>query len=90
MITKLHFPSTPIGMAFGMPINEAVECVLASAESLRAASEKTPVSQGFGERLKQAVRQKKAVNSGIRNRPNVKDRATAILNRASGQKASEK
>jgi hypothetical protein len=58
---KINCPATPFATAFGMPINDAINRVLASARELDAAAEKTSREQGgFGSRLTQAVRRKQS------------------------------
>ena len=54
---KIHCPITPFATAFGMPINDAIDRLTASARELDAAAEKT-TSGDFGQRLAQAVRRK--------------------------------
>ena len=55
MIAMHYFPTAPFGTAFGVPTDEAVERILASARELSAAAEKTPKGEGFGQRLMKAV-----------------------------------
>ena len=58
---KLNFPTTPFATAFNMPINDAIERVLASARELSAAAEKMSREQGgFGSRIAQAVQRKQS------------------------------
>src|SRR5215468_9523519 len=57
---KLNYPTTPFATAFNMPINDAIERVIASARELDAAAEKTSRGQDFGSRLAQAVRRKQS------------------------------
>ena len=59
MITKIHIPTTPFATAFGMPIDDAIERLNATARELTAGAEKTP-SQDFGPRLADAVRRKQS------------------------------
>jgi hypothetical protein len=59
MITKIHIPTTPFATAFGMPIDDAIERLNATARELTAGAEKTP-SQDFGLRLADAVRRKQS------------------------------
>jgi len=56
-MTKLnHFPIVAGGMAFGLPIDEAVERLLNCAAALRASAEKAPgASEDFGKKLKEAL-----------------------------------
>src|SRR5262249_4913951 len=62
MTAQLYFPTTTTGTAFGVPINTAIERMLASARELSAAAEKTPAraDQGFGLKLAQAVKNRVA------------------------------
>src|SRR5262245_12193040 len=56
---KLHFPTSGSGLAMGLPIADAVAALEASAAELRIAAEKAPArSEGFGQRLAQAVKGK--------------------------------
>ena len=61
---KLHVPVTPtgFGMAFSVPIADAIERVRDSAKELDAAAEKTSRErqQDFGSRITQAVKAKLA------------------------------
>src|SRR5262252_6622916 len=58
---KLHYPTIPFATAFNMPINDAIERVLASARELDAAAESVPGKrEAFGQRLAQAVRRKQS------------------------------
>jgi len=59
-MTKL----TGFGLAFGMPIDVAVERLYASARELSAAAEKAPGrSETFGERIKNAVQRRMSASS---------------------------
>jgi hypothetical protein len=52
---KLHYPAT--AMAFGLPLNDAIARMEASAKELCAATENVPSrTASFGERLTQAVK----------------------------------
>jgi hypothetical protein len=63
MMTNIHFTTT--GTAFGLPINDAIERIHASALELRAAAEKVrPGSEDFGLELVRATRAKLASRSG--------------------------
>ena len=55
---KIHYPTTPIATAFGLPINDAFDRVVAAARELDAAAEKTSPSEGFGSRIKDAINRK--------------------------------
>jgi len=59
MITRIRIPTTPFATAFGMPIDDAIERLNATARELTAGAEKTP-SQDFGLRLADAVRRKQS------------------------------
>jgi hypothetical protein len=45
-------------MAFGMPINDAIERLNASAKELDASAEKAPAGQSFGHKVALAVKRK--------------------------------
>jgi hypothetical protein len=61
MKTKLHHHhTTGFGMAMGLPINQAIDRIFASARELNAAAERTSEGQSFGQRLAQAVRRKQS------------------------------
>jgi len=47
-------------MAMGLPINQAIDRIFASARELNAAAERTSEGQSFGQRLAQAVRRKQS------------------------------
>jgi hypothetical protein len=59
MLVNVHFPTT-VGVRLagtGMPIDEAVQRILACAQSMRAAVEKMPGrSESFGQKLVEAVK----------------------------------
>jgi hypothetical protein len=66
---QLHSPvtTTRVGMAFNMPINDAIERLNASARELSASAEKAPGhGESFGSQIAQAVKTKLA--SGTRPR----------------------
>jgi hypothetical protein len=58
MITKRHHHTGGFGMAFGLPIADAIDHVIASARELDAAAEKTSHAQDFGSRIAEAVKRK--------------------------------
>lgn len=63
----MKIPTTPFATAFNMPINDAIERVLASARELSASAEKAPGhGESFGSQIAQAVKTKLA--SGTRPR----------------------
>jgi len=55
MIARFHFPTAGCATAFGLPIDEAVQRVLACARELNTAAEKLPEGEGFAQRLVKAV-----------------------------------
>jgi hypothetical protein len=62
---KQHLPvlaaiGSANGLAFGLPIDEAVRRALSCAQSLSAAAEKAPARETFGQRLAQTVRRRVA------------------------------
>ena len=54
------------GVAFGLPIDEAVQAVHELARSLDAAAKRTPKSQGFGRKIAHAVQAKVAARNHSR------------------------
>jgi hypothetical protein len=64
-------------MAFGMPINDAIERLNASARELDASAEKALPSQSFGQKVALAVKRKVALGV-TRPRPAVFASATAV------------
>jgi len=55
MIARFHFPTAGFGTGFGVPIDEAVQRVLACARELNTAAEKTPEGEVFAQRHVKAV-----------------------------------
>ena len=61
MITKLHHHTTTgFRMAMGLPIDQAIDRIVASARELDAAAEKTSQPQSFGQKIAQAFKAKLA------------------------------
>jgi hypothetical protein len=56
MTTKLHHHTTGFRMAFGLPIADAVDRIVASALSAAAEKMSREREQSFGSRIKQAVK----------------------------------
>jgi len=59
MVKRLHIPTTTNshGIAFGLPINEAIQRMYNTAEAMVAAAEKAPAkSDSFGQRIAEAVK----------------------------------
>jgi hypothetical protein len=77
MDTHFHFPAASTAMAFGMPIDQAIERLNASARELDASAEKGPAGQSFGQRVALAVKRKVALGV-TRPRPAVFASATAV------------
>jgi hypothetical protein len=58
---KLNIPTIPFATAFGMPLNDAIDRLAATASELTAAAERTSRGQGgFGSRLSAAVKRKQS------------------------------
>jgi len=83
MIARLHFPTAERGTAFGLPIDEAVERVVACARELNTAADKTREGDGFAQRLVKAVQNR--VTSTTRPRIGVLANA-AVAPTAEGSK----
>jgi hypothetical protein len=73
MDTHFHFPAASTAMAFGMPINDAIERLNATARELDASAEQAPAGQSFGQKVALAVKR-----NVTRPRPAVFASATAV------------